>query len=79
MKVGYIGKIISGDYSPYGEILIKDDTAESGGYYIYIWPKDGTKWPNSKHEIMYDVWLEDCSKIQQYFSYRKWVIDLDNK
>ena len=36
IKLGMKGKILKGQHSPRGEVMIEDDTKSTGGYYIYI-------------------------------------------
>ena len=78
IKIGIKGRILKGKYSPKGEIMIEDDTKGStGGYYIYYWPNDGTKWPNSNIEMVYDDWFESLDQVKQQIEYEeleiKWV------
>jgi hypothetical protein len=68
IKFGVKGKIIKGDYSNHGELLLEDDTnGRTGGYYIYIWPNDGTKWPESQDDMVYDIWVEKEKILFSYF------------
>ena len=70
IKLGIKGKITKGEYSPHGEIMIEDDTKGStGGYYIYYWPNDGTKWPDSNEEMMYDDWFLSLDEVKQQIEY----------
>jgi|APCry1669188879_1035177.scaffolds.fasta_scaffold125753_2 hypothetical protein len=75
IKLGIKGKILKGIYSPNGEVLIEDDTANTGGYYIYIWPKDGSCWPDTDKEMLYDDWLENYDQVVNSVKRRGWVIE----
>ena len=48
--------------------------SSTGGYYIYKWPNDGTKWPNSNIEMVYDSWFESLDKVKQQIEYEGWII-----
>ena len=68
IKYGVKGRILEGEYSPRGEILIEDDRdGSTGGYYIYIWPNDGTKWTDSNDDMVYDIWVEKEKILFSYF------------
>lgn len=76
IKIGIKGKIIKGTYAPNGELLVEDDTAGStGGYYIYMWPNDGTKWTGSDDDMIYDMWLEDWQQVESQFKHAEWEIE----
>ncbi|MEK6733624.1 MAG: hypothetical protein AABY27_00760 [Pseudomonadota bacterium] len=77
IKFNIKGKILKGDYSPNGEILIEENSDSPGTYYIYIWPKDGTCWPNSEKEMLYDDWLENYERLLENIEDRNWEIDWD--
>ena len=75
IKIGAKGKILKGPYSPNGEIMITDDTKGStGGYYIFTWPNDGTKWPDSNKEMVYDDWFESLDEVKRQIEYEGWEI-----
>ncbi len=75
IKLGMKGKILKGQHSPRGEVMIEDDTKGStGGYYIYIWPNDGTKWSDSNEEMMYDDWFLSLDEVKQQIEYEGWEI-----
>ena len=78
IKIGKRGHIIKGEYSPKGEIMIVDDTAKTGGYYIYIWPNNGEKWSDSNQEMIYDLWYENFDKVKRHFESEKWKIKWQN-
>ena len=70
--IGVKGKILKGPYSPNGEIMITDDTnGSTGGYYIFTWPNDGTKWPDSNEAMVYDSWFESLDKVRQQIEYEE--------
>lgn len=72
IKLGIKGKILKGQYSPRGEIMIEDDTnGSTGGYYIFTWPNDGTKWPDSNEAMVYDSWFESLDKVRQQIEYEE--------
>jgi hypothetical protein len=76
IKIDIKGKIIKGQYAPLGELIVKDDTkGKTGGYYIFVWPNDGTKWPNSNDDMVYDIWLEDYECLKSQFEYEGWKIE----
>ena len=76
IKVGIKGKIVKGTHSPNGELLVEDDTdGSTGGYYIYIWPNDGTKWPGTDKDMIYDIWSEDWSWVEGQFEYEGWEVE----
>jgi hypothetical protein len=68
LKIGVKGKLIKGLYAPLGEILIEEDKdnfdKEKCYYYIYIWPNDGTKWPGTDKDMVYDYWIEDLKGVE---------------
>ena len=68
IKLGMKGKILKGQHSPRGEIMI-ESAASSGrkGYYIY-------KWPDSNEEMMYDSWFLSLDEIKQQIEYEGWEI-----
>lgn len=75
IKFNCRGRILKGEYSPNGEITLEDDTEETGGYYIYIWPNDGTKWPESNDDMVYDCWFESLDRVKNHFKNRNWEIE----
>jgi hypothetical protein len=75
IKIGVQGIIIKGAYSPNGKLRVEDDTEGStGGYYIYIWPNDGTKWPGTDKDMVYDIWLENWDCVESQFKHEMWEI-----
>jgi hypothetical protein len=75
IKIGVKGKINKGKYAPNGEVLLKGaDEVRPGSFYLYVWPNDGTKWPESEEEMVYDNWMEDWSWVEEHFKNRKWEI-----
>jgi hypothetical protein len=70
IQIGIKGRILKGQHSPKSEIMI-ESAANDGrsGYYIYKWPNDGTKWPNSNIEMVYDSWFESLDKVKQQIEY----------
>ena len=74
IKFGVKGKILKGDFSPNGEILIEDDTEDTGGYYVFTWPKDGSCWPDSDKEMLYDLWFENYDRLMKYMNSKNRVI-----
>ncbi len=80
IKFDVKGKILEGKDSPNGEILLEDDTnGSTGGYYIYIWPKDGSCWPDSDKEMFYDSWFENYDRMIEHIKDHNWVIDWDTE
>lgn len=72
IKLGVKGKIIKGEYSPHGEIMIESAASDGRkGYYIYYWPNDGTKWPNSNIEMVYDDWFLSLEEVKQQIEYER--------
>jgi hypothetical protein len=65
LKIGIKGRIKNGEYASSGEVLIeRAEDVKEGSYYIYIWPNDGTKWPDSDTDMVYDYWLEDLKGVE---------------
>jgi hypothetical protein len=76
IKVGIKGKIIKGVYSPKGELVVEDNnTEDTSGYYIYVWPNDNSKWPGTDKDMVYDTWLENWNCVESQFKYEGWEIE----
>ena len=71
IEINKKGKILEGKHIGW-YVLVKDDTDNSGGFYIFM----------SKNENFtggldegYDSWLEDAKLIENYFEVAKWKIE----
>jgi len=62
-----IGRIIRGKHRNWF-IKVKDDTKQTGGYYVLICKT------NSFKDNVYDDWLENYEDLKQYFLEKKWEI-----
>ena len=70
VKLGMKGKTLKGEYSPHGEIMIESAASDGRkGYYIFAWPNDGTKWPDSNEEMVYDDWFLSLDEVKQQIEY----------
>lgn len=59
--------------------MVEDDTDETGGYYVYIWPNDGTKWRGTEDDIAYDCWFENYQRLESNFKFRNWEIEWEEE
>ncbi len=77
IKTEIKGKIIQGTYSPNGEVMVVEGTDKKGlsYYYIYIWPNDGTKWPDTDKDMIYDYWLESWHLVESFFEDWEWEVE----
>ncbi|MEH2294026.1 hypothetical protein [Nostoc sp.] len=64
IPIGKLGQLVSGE-SPGSYVLVKDDTKNTGGYYIYI---SNTPNINSPLPKTYDYWVESESCLPEFFS-----------
>lgn len=76
IRIGVKGRITKGLYSPKGELIVEKAADDNfGDYYIYVWPNDGNKWPETDKDMVYDTWLEDWDWVESYFKHRHWEVE----
>jgi hypothetical protein len=68
--IGKVGCIIKGEH-PGWYVLVEDDTAKTGGYYIYICKRQNIKEPRPGEEG-YDYWVEHQEDVEHFFS--NWIV-----
>jgi len=71
IQIGKRGRIRQGSYAGW-YVLIEDDTANTGGYYVYTSRDSDFKGEG------YDDWVENKELLEPFFTESEWEVDWDD-